>query len=57
MSVGRLFDETSMAVFFPDNPIARESVIRYFDAVKSVCVRVAEGLDFATLVRTTGAQV
>jgi hypothetical protein len=46
-----------MAVFFPDNPIARESVIRYVDAVKSVCVRVAEGRDFATLVRTTGAQV
>lgn len=57
MSVGRLFDETSMAVFFPDNPIARESVIRYVDAVKSVCVRVAEGRDSATLVRTTGAQV
>lgn len=55
-SVGRLFDETSMAVFFPDNPIARESVIRYVDAVKSVCVRVAQGRDFATLLRT-GARV
>jgi Condensation domain len=43
VSVGRLFDETSMAVFFPDNPIARESVIRYIEALKSVCVRVAEG--------------
>jgi hypothetical protein len=30
-------------VFFPDNPIARESVIRYIEALKSVCVRVAEG--------------
>jgi Condensation domain len=43
MTVGRLFDETSMAVFFPNNPIARESVIRYVEAVKSVCVRVSEG--------------
>lgn len=45
MSVGRLFDETSMAVFFPDNPIARESVTRYVEAVKSVCARVAAGCD------------
>ncbi|HVQ97214.1 MAG TPA: acyltransferase, partial [Mycobacterium sp.] len=45
MSVGRLFDETSMAVFFPDNPIARESVTRYVEAVKSVCARVAAGRD------------
>lgn len=45
MSVGRLFDETSMAVFLPDNPIARESVTRYVEAVKSVCVRVAGGRD------------
>jgi hypothetical protein len=45
--VGRVFDETSMAVFFPNNPIARESVTRYIEAVKSVCVRVAEGLDAA----------
>jgi hypothetical protein len=43
MSVGRLFDEASMAVFFPNNPVARESVIRYIAAVKSVCVGVAEG--------------
>jgi condensation domain-containing protein len=43
MSVGRLFDEASMAVFFPNNPVARESVTRYVEAVKSVCVRVAEG--------------
>ena len=43
MSVGRLSDETSMAVFFPNNPVARESVIRYIEAMKSVCVRVAEG--------------
>ncbi|MDT5322784.1 MAG: mycolipenoyl-CoA---2-(long-chain-fatty acyl)-trehalose mycolipenoyltransferase, partial [Mycobacterium sp.] len=45
MTVGRVFDETSMAVFFPNNPIARESVTRYVEAVKSVCARVAEGRD------------
>jgi Condensation domain len=52
MSVGRLFDETSMVVFFPNNPIARESVLRYVEAVKSVCVRVAEGRDVASPLRT-----
>lgn len=43
LSVGRLFDETSIAVFFPNNPVARESVIRYVEAMKSVCVHVAGG--------------
>lgn len=52
MSVGRLFDETSMAVFYPNNPIARESVLRYVEAVRSVCARVAEGRDVATPLRT-----
>jgi hypothetical protein len=56
MSVGRLFDEASMAVFFPDNPIARESVVRYVKAVKSVCVRVAEGCDAVAPLRAA-AQV
>jgi hypothetical protein len=32
-----------MAVFFPDNPVARESVLRYVEAMKSVCVRASEG--------------
>ncbi len=40
--VGR-FDETAVAVLFPDNPVARESVTRYLAAVRSVCVRVADG--------------
>jgi hypothetical protein len=43
--VGRLFDETSIGVFFPNNPIARESVTRYLEAMKSVCHRIAEGCD------------
>jgi len=30
-------------VAFPNNPIARESVIRYLEAMKAVYARVAEG--------------
>lgn len=43
--VGRLYDETSVIAFYPNNPIARESVTRYVDAMKSVFVSVAEGRD------------
>jgi hypothetical protein len=43
MTIGRVFDETSMAVFFPNNPVARESVLCYVEAMKSVCVRASEG--------------
>jgi 2'-acyl-2-O-sulfo-trehalose (hydroxy)phthioceranyltransferase len=39
--VGR-FDETTVSVLFPDNPVARESINQYVAALKSVCVRVAE---------------
>jgi hypothetical protein len=52
MTIGRLFDEASMAVFFPDNPTARESVARYIETVKSVCARVAAGQYQATHART-----
>jgi Condensation domain len=45
ISVGRLFDKTWVSVLAPDNPIARESVTRYVEAMKSMCVRVAEGHD------------
>lgn len=51
LSVGRLFDETSIAVFFPNNPVARESVIRYVEAMKSVCIHVAEGRQVVRPVR------
>jgi hypothetical protein len=51
MSIGRLFDEASVAVFFPNNPVARESVIRYVEAVKSVCANVADGHDVMGPVR------
>ncbi|MGF2945199.1 acyltransferase [Mycobacterium sp. Lab-001] len=40
--VGR-FDETAASVLFPGNPVARESVTRYLAALRSVCVRVADG--------------
>lgn len=40
--VGR-FDETAVTVVFPKNPVARESVTRYLNAMKSVCAAVAEG--------------
>jgi hypothetical protein len=43
ISVIRLFDEVSIAVNFPNNPIARESVNTYVEAMKSVFARVAAG--------------
>jgi 2-O-sulfo trehalose long-chain-acyltransferase len=43
--MGRLFDEVSMTVLFPNNPVARESVTLYIEVMKSVCVRAAEGSD------------
>ncbi|HEX5255778.1 MAG TPA: condensation domain-containing protein [Mycobacterium sp.] len=49
-SVIRLFDEVSMWVNLPKNPIAKDSVIRYVSAMKSVLKRVADG-------RFTGAAV
>jgi hypothetical protein len=42
-SVIRLFDEVSMWVNFPNNPIARDSVTQYLSAMKSVISRVAGG--------------
>jgi mycolipenoyl-CoA---2-(long-chain-fatty acyl)-trehalose mycolipenoyltransferase / long-chain-acyl-CoA---trehalose acyltransferase len=41
--VNRFGNGTSVTVAFPDNPIARDSVTRYVEAMKSVCLRVAEG--------------
>ncbi|OSC31714.1 acyltransferase [Mycobacterium vulneris] len=42
-SVIRLFDEVSMWVNLPKNPIAKDSVTRYLQAMKSVLKRVADG--------------
>jgi hypothetical protein len=43
MWVNRTAKETAVTVAFPNNPIARESVIRYVEAMKSVYTRIAEG--------------
>jgi hypothetical protein len=43
MTVFRLFDEVTLMVSYPNNPVARESVISYADAMKSVFSRVAAG--------------
>ncbi len=40
--VNRLGEGTTVTVGFPDNPIARESIARYVDALKSSFVRVVE---------------
>jgi mycolipenoyl-CoA---2-(long-chain-fatty acyl)-trehalose mycolipenoyltransferase / long-chain-acyl-CoA---trehalose acyltransferase len=42
MWVNRSEKETTVTVMFPNNPVARESIVRYMDAMKSVYVRVAE---------------
>ncbi len=39
----RLQHETKVTVLFPDNPVARVSVDRYIEAMKSAYVRVADG--------------
>lgn len=43
MWINRFGNGTSVTVAFPNNPIARESVIRYLEAMKAVYARVAEG--------------
>jgi hypothetical protein len=40
--VFRYEEGAAMAVMFPDNPVAQKSVARYMEAMKSVCVRVAD---------------
>lgn len=42
-TVFRLFDEVSIMVSYPNNPIARESVIRFTETMKSVFNRVVAG--------------
>ena len=38
----RYGEGTVMAIMHPDNPVARKSVTRYMEAMRSVTVRVAE---------------
>lgn len=56
MWVNKFHDETTMTASFPDNPIAHDSVARYLVAMKSACVRVAEGRGEMTRSRN-GAQL
>ncbi len=42
----RYGEGTHMAIMHPDNPIAKKSVTRYLEAMKSVCVRVADSGDW-----------
>jgi len=43
--VNRSERETVVTVAFPDNPTARESVLRYLNVMKQIYVRVAEGAE------------
>ena len=43
MWVNRVEQETTVTAAFPSNPIARESVLRYLQAMKSVYLSVVEG--------------
>jgi hypothetical protein len=38
----RYGEGTAMAIMHPDNPVARKSVSRYLEAMRSVCMRVAD---------------
>ena len=40
--VFRYGEGTVMAIMHPDSPVAHKSVTRYMEAMKSVCVRVAD---------------
>ncbi|OMC21985.1 acyltransferase [Mycobacterium colombiense] len=53
-SVIRLFDEVSMWVNLPKNPIAKESVTRYLQAMKSVLKRVADGRQASQAIEVSG---
>lgn len=55
MWVNRFGNGTSVTVAFPNNPIARDSVTRYVEAMKSVYVHVAEGRGATVLVNSGSA--
>jgi hypothetical protein len=50
-TVFRIFDEVSIMVSYPNNPIAQESVRRYTEALKSVLDRAGAGNLAAVRVR------
>jgi hypothetical protein len=51
LRVNRYEKETHVIVFFPNNPIALESVTRYMATLKSIYIRVAESRDAAVPLR------
>jgi hypothetical protein len=51
LRVNRYEKETQVIVFFPDNPVARESVTRYIETLKSVFLSIAEGRGAAAPLR------
>jgi hypothetical protein len=53
--VVRLENETAVSILAPENPIARESVARWAAAMKSACVRVADGRGEVPLRRVANA--
>jgi mycolipenoyl-CoA---2-(long-chain-fatty acyl)-trehalose mycolipenoyltransferase / long-chain-acyl-CoA---trehalose acyltransferase len=56
MWVNRFGNGTSVTVAFPNNPIARESVTRYVEAMQHVFVLVAEGRGEMAPVTKSGAR-
>ena len=54
MSVIRLFDEVSLMISFPNNPVARDSMTCYGEVIKSVFERVAAGRYAPAAVRVSG---
>ena len=53
-TVFRLFDEVSIMVSYPNNPIARESIRRYTETMKSVFDRAVAGTLAGVRVRVAG---
>jgi hypothetical protein len=53
--VNRFEAHTQLAVLFPNNPIARESVARYITTLKAIYLRVAQGRDVGILLRDDAA--
>jgi hypothetical protein len=49
------FEDTSVTVMFPDNPVARQSVSRYIAVMKSIYLRIADGSDSAMSVNVADA--
>ena len=46
MYIFRYGEGTIMAIMYPDNPVAKKSVIRYMEAMKSASARVADSGDW-----------